>query len=453
MQDKDKVNGIRALYIFFPTMVITGIIHVLIIICTILINIYSIRMAEETNESSDCINNISSILSHTSKLSDTVTTFVYTPEIQIGRDTYKLNEEPLGIYVSEITFEARDPKVISENLKKHTIDTESMEYINDSLNKLEYVINAQAHAIRLIASKINIPSELLNAIPEYTLTDEELALTKNEVKLKAREIIFDKEYSFAKRDIANDINLAQASVVSAYNLSKDSLSFHLTNLRICLWIMIITIIVITIVFFIVIIKLLVLPIISFSKKINDNERLDCEKGMYEANILAYSYNRLLDRHNQFEDELREVAECDSLTGLPNRYSYNEFLKKEIPDGQKACVFMLDINNLKYENDTHGHDKGDELIKNASLCIKEAFGESSYCFRTGGDEFVVILNNVERDEISNIKKHFIETEKKYNVSVAIGYSYSDNVKEIGYEKLVIEADSMMYKNKEKVKNIG
>ena len=115
--------------------------------------------------------------------------------------------------------------------------------------------------------------------------------------------------------------------------------------------------------------------------------------------------------------------------------------------------MLDINDLKHENDTYGHDKGDELIKHASQCIREAFGEGLHCFRTGGDEFVVILNDLKQEDISSIKKNFIELEKKYNVSIAIGYSYSDNVKEIGYEKLVIEADSMMYKNKEKVKNNG
>ena len=77
MGDKTNVKGIRASYIFFPTMAITFIIHILIVICTILINIYSIRMADETNESSDCINNISVILSHSSKLSDTVSSFAY----------------------------------------------------------------------------------------------------------------------------------------------------------------------------------------------------------------------------------------------------------------------------------------------------------------------------------------------------------------------------------------
>ncbi len=453
MTDKTNVKGIRAPYIFFPTMVITFVIHILIVICSILINIYSARMADETNESSDCINNISAILSHSSKLSDTVSSFAYNPEIPTGPNTFQLNDSPLKEYVLEISDETRDLSVIANKLNKHNINSVTMSYINDALAKLDRVIKTQAHAIRLIASKVEIPEYLLKKIPEYTLTEEELSYTKDVAKDKARDLLFERQYSFDKRDIATDITAAQTSQKEKFNLAKDSLNFHLTNLRICLWIMIITIIIITVVFFIVIIKLLVFPIIGFSKKINDNERLDSEKGMYEANLLAYSYNMLLDRHDQFEDELRKVAEFDSLTGLPNRYSYNEFLKREIPNNQIACVFMLDINDLKYENDTYGHDKGDELIKHASQCIREAFGEGSFCFRTGGDEFVVILNNVKKEDISNIKKNFFEVEKKYNVSIAIGYSYSDNVKEIGYEKLVIEADGMMYKNKEKVKKNG
>ena len=453
MEDKKPVKGIHASYIFVPTIIVTGIIHILIIVATILINIYSATLTAETNEASECINTVSSILTHSSKLSDTITTFVYTPEIPTGPNTYKVNEQPLTIYYEEIKNESRSPAKIMNVLNKYknSIDEKSLENINTALNNLDYVIKEQAHALRLINSKIPLPENLISAIPAYELTEAELAYTKEEVKKKAIEILFEKEYSWAKRDVADYTNQASDTLVKAFNVEQENVNAHLRNLRVCLWIMIATIMVITVVFFIIIIKLLVNPIITFSKKINDNERLDDDKSMFEANFLAYSYNELLARHDKFEEELRAVAEKDSLTGLPNRYSYNEFLKKEIDDNQRACVFMLDLNNLKLINDTYGHDKGDELIKNASLCIKECFSaDYQHCFRTGGDEFLVICNQPDMRNIDRTISRFKELQEKYNVSIAYGYSYSDNVKEIGYEKLVSEADKMMYINKEEDK---
>ena len=105
------------------------------------------------------------------------------------------------------------------------------------------------------------------------------------------------------------------------------------------------------------------------------------------------------------------------------------------------------------NDTYGHDKGDELIKNASIFIKDAFLDKTgkNCFRIGGDEFVVILDNISQTDIDKHLKIFNDKQKELNVSIAYGYSYSSNVKEYGYEKLMIEADKLMYENKEMIKN--
>ena len=69
--------------------------------------------------------------------------------------------------------------------------------------------------------------------------------------------------------------------------------------------------------------------IKFAKRIDDNDRLEKISRLYETNRLVDAYNSLLDRHNEFEKKLRDVAEIDSLTNLPNRYCYNEFLRKEI----------------------------------------------------------------------------------------------------------------------------
>ena len=173
--------------------------------------------------------------------------------------------------------------------------------------------------------------------------------------------------------------------------------------------------------------------------------------LYEANHLAQAYNSLLDRHQELEDELRRTAEMDSLTDMPNRYCYHEFLKNVEITNSPACVFLFDINDLKYTNDTFGHAQGDELIKRASQCIKECFRyeEKRNCYRIGGDEFVAIID--EKIDPKEYVIKFNEAMKNHDVSVAIGYAYTDDVSKIGYEKLFMIADTEMYKNKGRIKN--
>jgi diguanylate cyclase (GGDEF)-like protein len=112
--------------------------------------------------------------------------------------------------------------------------------------------------------------------------------------------------------------------------------------------------------------------------------------------------------------------------------------------------MLDINNLKETNDNYGHAKGDKLIKNASLCIKECFLIDNNCYRIGGDEFVAVIENIKEEDIQNYLDKFSESQKIHNVSIAIGYSYTDNILNTKLEKLVKRADQMMYENKKIIK---
>ncbi|MCR5349418.1 MAG: GGDEF domain-containing protein, partial [Acholeplasmatales bacterium] len=150
-----------------------------------------------------------------------------------------------------------------------------------------------------------------------------------------------------------------------------------------------------------------------------------------------------------------VAENDSLTGLPNRYCYNEYLKDASLDKKSVCVFLLDINNLKYINDKFGHAQGDELIKNASICIKDCFLDETgkNCFRIGGDEFVAILYDVKESEIEELLNKFNKLQKEKDVSIALGYAYSSDIKSIGYERLIMQADDNMYKDKQNYKKLS
>ena len=74
------------------------------------------------------------------------------------------------------------------------------------------------------------------------------------------------------------------------------------------------------------------------------------------------------RRAGLESILRTAAETDALTGLPNRYGFEQYLLESGQSGYAMAVFLFDINYLKTTNDTKGHAAGDDLIRSAAECI-------------------------------------------------------------------------------------
>ena len=152
---------------------------------------------------------------------------------------------------------------------------------------------------------------------------------------------------------------------------------------------------------------------------------------------------------------RIAITTDALTGVSSRYAYasalTELGKAEaLPDD--LTVFSIDINGLKAVNDTLGHAAGDELICGAADCIRKSFEESGVCYRTGGDEFIVI-SRMDKDKahriMSTLKKNAAawHGEKVKKLSLAAGFARAADHPGFTAEKLIIEADIAMYEEKD------
>lgn len=106
---------------------------------------------------------------------------------------------------------------------------------------------------------------------------------------------------------------------------------------------------------------------------------------------------------------------DHLTGLLNRKSFDDKVMKMIlslgaankraADKTSYCLAMLDIDHFKRVNDTHGHLMGDEVLLHFSQCMNETFRDYDLLFRIGGEEFVVILRNVDAERATAVLERF------------------------------------------------
>lgn len=175
---------------------------------------------------------------------------------------------------------------------------------------------------------------------------------------------------------------------------------------------------------------------------------------------------MVDSFTRLEAEKKELylmARTDSLSGLANRNSLNEYLERLIPTMQrneKEFAFLfLDIDHFKTVNDSLGHNIGDELLKNISSIIRKTLRPSDFIARVGGDEFVIIIQEYKSYiELSNIiqriQDHLSQTwliqTHPINIGCSIGIAFFPKDGE-DIVSLMKNADIAMYEAKKLGRN--
>ena len=133
---------------------------------------------------------------------------------------------------------------------------------------------------------------------------------------------------------------------------------------------------------------------------------------------------------------------DPLTGLYNRQSYYKDTLKYVK--QVDAVIQIDMNGLKYINDTQGHEEGDKALIAVASAITKFAGKSTFSYRLGGDEFIVLMMNADKKIVSRFVEDVGDFLAEGNYPCAIGYALRENGETIG--DLVTKAETFMYQQK-------
>ncbi len=163
------------------------------------------------------------------------------------------------------------------------------------------------------------------------------------------------------------------------------------------------------------------------------------------------------------DNLYHMAYYDTLTNLPNRTLFKNYVIYSIAEAQRnrrrIAVIFLDLDQFKYVNDTMGHAIGDLLLKAVAKTIKQAAPYNAVFARLGGDEFTLLLPNIVNAEeastvadriINTLKESFSIENQEIYISSSIGIAlFPDDGNEV--QTLMKNADSAMYKAKEQGRN--
>lgn len=162
------------------------------------------------------------------------------------------------------------------------------------------------------------------------------------------------------------------------------------------------------------------------------------------------------------DKITYYSEYDVMTGIFNRRAgfekLNNLYKDAVKNGGKISVCFIDINGLKDVNDTLGHEAGDQLILSIISGIKLCIRNSDFISRLGGDEFLIVFKDIDKDEAETIWQRIKNEYKKINDSENRKYviSASHGIEEFSFnsneyiDTIINTADEKMYDEKRIIK---
>jgi len=175
-------------------------------------------------------------------------------------------------------------------------------------------------------------------------------------------------------------------------------------------------------------------------------------------VLADKLYQKVTELEEANERLRNLSLTDGLTGLNNRRGFmilaTGMLKFARRASYSVSLIYIDLDSLKYINDTFGHSGGDAAIIHFSRILTETFRDSDVIGRLGGDEFVVLIIDAAESDLAAMQARLQENVDAYNLQTDGGHALSfsmgsirvDSGSAIAMQELLSQADKAMYDHK-------
>ncbi|ENU37940.1 GGDEF domain-containing protein [Acinetobacter johnsonii] len=194
---------------------------------------------------------------------------------------------------------------------------------------------------------------------------------------------------------------------------------------------------------------------------NPMDTKDQPANVYSLFTAIQQLKQTLQQRDALEFRLKNIAHLDSLTGVANRYALNEYIKlleNQPTQFSETCLMVIDIDHFKQVNDVYGHLMGDQVIQFVAEKLKENIRTSDLLVRYGGDEFIVLIENVGMERAlkiaEKIRSEIYEAKSvdhvrcpDLKVSISIGVAIGATT----WMALLEKADRALFQAKEQGKN--
>lgn len=335
------------------------------------------------------------------------------------------DEEHLAACLEEIN-ETRRRELALEVLNGYQAENAAYQSLVSAVDSSNALAQTEMYAMRMTAEAVGMSDEDLNRyFGDIRLSEEDSILSAEEKRAKAVSLVFSDDYDRMKTDILD------ASFDSLEKLVEDTRTRQLESFQMAvsrlrqMQVMFIVILGASLFALLLTAFLIILPLTRSVRYIRKAQPLPL-KGAAEYVYLAETYNGMLQKNREHQEQLSFDATHDELTGLYNRKVFEEVRGEE----DDIAMLLVDVDHFKEINDTYGHETGDRVLQKIARILSSAFRSEDYVCRIGGDEFAVImkhmnpgLKEVIQTKISAVRSHLAEKSDLPAITLSIGAAFS------------------------------
>ncbi len=439
----EKIKGFSLNKINIIYVVLGVILSILLIASLYMITDKYHKMNESITEYVEWQKDASELENASDYLTEQVRCFVIVRE-----------KEYVDNYFNEAYYLKRREKAL-EHIEERLKNTDAYIILNHALDESNELMDKEYHAMKLIILAQGYAINLFpDVVKNYNLSDDELNMTVQEKLLCAQNLVFGNEYKNSKLSISTNVRncikileeMMTERITDSSKVLKSNMIFQQSIITLFL------------IFLIFIFTFNYIKIVGPLKRgviaIKEEEFLNIE-GVLEYKSFAIEYNKIRRNDIIINEKLMYEAEHDKLTGLYNRSGYYRLFKEM--NLAKVSYILIDVDEFKKVNDEFGHDVGDLVLRKVAEALDLKFRINADVFRIGGDEFAILLNNINDDSIEEIKNKFKDitnTLQKKNkgipaVTLSVGVAVAEE--NDNTDSLFKKADKALYETKNRGRN--
>ena len=373
---------------------------------------------------------------------------------QVRQFVQNAEEKYMAAYFEEANVIQRREKALdkihklSENTSRHE---EIHLNVNAAVNESMDLMDQECYAMKLICVANSIDYADYPEIDAANIDGVDPSSRKDE----ALNAVLGTEYILKKDKITSHINLALEIIDELMNENEKKEALNLHNLivfqSVVIAVNVAFMIAVIITFFFYIVK----PMNLALQSIEANEEIHVS-GNREFNYLVAVYNEVRSQNEKVKEKLTFEAEHDKLTNLYNRTGYVSLFRRMRLG--KTLYALIDIDGFKEINDKFGHDIGDRVLVKLAGLIEAYFKEdNAFAFRIGGDEFALLIENIDESEGYSVVSKFEQINQVLSVpkgaipafSLSVGIVHGDD--DDTTDTLFKKADNALYKVKQSGKS--
>ncbi|MCR4590444.1 MAG: GGDEF domain-containing protein [Lachnospiraceae bacterium] len=282
-----------------------------------------------------------------------------------------------------------------EQVRLYSRDERILSQLDNAMQLRERLMTTEDYAMRLkVASMGDDIAGYPEKLQAVQLLPADTGLSAREQGEKARSLLFDIDYESSRNEISLRINkgmdVLMSDMLTRQVDSSDTLFYVLHVQQVLTVALMCTLLVLAGIVF----SMVIIPLRRHITRMSNDQQLS-EEGTSELRFLARTFNRLHAQNRTVAEKLNYEATHDGLTGLFNRSAYASMLDNLADKEARLALIEIDVDLFKQINDSYGHDTGDAVLKAVANNLKGSFREEEdMVCRIGGDEFAVIMSNID-----------------------------------------------------------